>query len=401
LVRLMEKLEKLLQAPSTSINMEIDEKELKKHARTPNMHDSRASMPTVAIEFTKPEGKKSCNDETPPPHVKAKALFIAQKAAEKADTNMTEASMQAKEQSKTQQAVINEGMLQETSRAMLNTETTSTAHQQTDKAELHGENESVEMKPANTPPAMNKAEMTTDNKPNAGIASTKTQEEEPPMPTQEVATMKAPTVISPKEWRYLHNNWLQSAMQVAMGDEAHPDIPNLDEYRYTPRDKPDYEIEVEPMREQVIRYDLCIKVTAGENQVELFHQAFCKWYLKVKEADHQAILYPWKGKGRDEEGVLIENPTDIPTALPLLKKFVNKLFLQTTGGNYYIQVLLGTDVDIETIMQTIRWWLKSTEQGMWKAPLQFAKNTVCVRWLLYSADEYYSTAKPCAETFGI
>jgi len=133
---------------------------------------------------------------------------------------------------------------------------------------------------------------------------------------------------------------------------------------------------------------LHIKVTARENQVELFHQAFCKWYLKVKEADHQAILYPWKGKDRDKEGVLIENPTDIPTALPLLKKFINKLFLWMTGGNYYIQVLLGTDVDIETIMQTIGWWLKSTEQGMWKAPLQFAKNTVCVGWLLYSADEY-------------
>jgi len=25
---------------------------------------------------------------------------------------------------------------------------------------------------------------------------------------------------------------------------------------------------------------------------------------------------------------------------------------------------------------------------MWKAPLQFAKNTVCVRWLLYSANKY-------------
>jgi len=122
--------------------------------------------------------------------------------------------------------------------------------------------------------------------------------------------------------------------------------------------------------------------------VELFHQAFCKWYLKVKEADHQAILYPWKGKDRDEEVLLIKNPMDIPTALPLLKKFINKLFLRMMGGNYYIQVLLGTDINIETIMQTIGWWLKSTEQGMWKAPLQFVENTVCVRWLFYLADEY-------------
>jgi len=49
------------------------------------------------------------NDETPPPHVKAKALFIAQKTAEKENTIMTKASTQAKEHSKTHQAVINEG----------------------------------------------------------------------------------------------------------------------------------------------------------------------------------------------------------------------------------------------------------------------------------------------------
>jgi len=121
-----------------------------------------------------------------------------------------------------------------------------------DKAELQGENESVETTPTNTPPATNKAEMATEDKSNVGSTSTKTQEDEQSMLAKEVATMMAPTVISPKEWRYLHNNWLQSAMQAAMGDEAHPDIPNLDEYRYTPRDEPDYEIEVEPTREQVI-----------------------------------------------------------------------------------------------------------------------------------------------------
>ncbi len=252
LARLKEKLEKLLQAPSTNSNMEIDEEELKKRARTPNMHDGRASTPTTAIEFTKPEGKKSRNDETPPPHVKAKALFIAQKAAEKADINMTEAPMQAKDSNKKQQVVLNKEMQQETSQATFNIETTSTATQQKDEAELQGENESIETTSVNTPPATKKAEMATDDKSNAGSASTKTQEDEQSTLAKEVATMKAPTVISPKEWRYLHNNWLQSAMRAAMGDEAHPDIPNLAEYRYTPRNELDYEIEVEPTREQVI-----------------------------------------------------------------------------------------------------------------------------------------------------
>ena len=37
--------------------------------------------------------------------------------------------------------------------------------------------------------------------------------------------------------------------------------------------------------------------------------------------------------------------------LPLLKQFVHKLFLQTTGGAYHVQVLLGTDMDLESNME--------------------------------------------------
>jgi len=80
-------------------------------------------------------------------------------------------------------------------------------------------------------------------------------------------------------------------MPVAMGDKEHPDIPNLVDYRYTPCTALDHEIKVDPLCKHVIRYNLCIKVAAGENQVELFHQAFCKWYLKVKDADQQAAIY--------------------------------------------------------------------------------------------------------------
>jgi len=70
-------------------------------------------------------------------------------------------------------------------------------------------------------------------------------------------------------------------------------------------------------------YDLQIKVVTRENQVKLFHQTFCKWYLKVREVDAQVTIYPWAEKIREEEDIIIENPMDIPTVLPLLKKFVH------------------------------------------------------------------------------
>jgi len=58
-----------------------------------------------------------------------------------------------------------------------------------------------------------------------------------------------------------------------------------------------------------------IKVPVGKNQVEHFHQAFCTWYVKLREADSQALIFPWAPI--NEEGLLIKNPMDIPTALPL------------------------------------------------------------------------------------
>jgi len=177
-------------------------------------------------------------------------------------------------------------------------------------------------------------------------------------------------------------------MWEAIGNQTHLMIQDLHMLIPVYHPAPNNDINIALVKDYITRYNLCIKVAAGENQVKLFHQAFCKWYLKVKEADQQAAIYPWRGKDRDEEALMVENPTDIPTSLPLLKKFVNKLFLRTMGGNYYIQVLLGTDVNLDMVMQTIGWWLKSTKQGMWKAPLQFAENTVCVGWLLYPADEY-------------
>jgi len=83
-------------------------------------------------------------------------------------------------------------------------------------------------------------------------------------------------------------------------------------------------------------------------------------------------------------GILINNSTDIPTPA---EDIVHKLFFRTTGSAYHIQVLLGTEQDLATIMATIGWWLKSTEQGMWSI-LQMAEESLCMCWLLFSAEEY-------------
>jgi len=79
---------------------------------------------------------------------------------------------------------------------------------------------------------------------------------------------------------------------------------------------------------------------------------FTKWYQKVREVNGTAILYPWAASDCLEDmPLLIKNSTNVPMALPLLCKFVHKLFLRTLGGDYHVQVLMGSQEDILTLMQ--------------------------------------------------
>jgi len=197
-----------------------------------------------------------------------------------------------------------------------------------------------------------------------------------------------PMEVSPKEWQKHHDTWLNAVMRNTIGEPKPPRIPNLHAHIPVFRPSPDLDIDVAPVKNYVTRYDLQIKVEAGENQVKLFHQAFCKWFLKLREADSHTIIYLWAERVCNEEGLLIKNPMDIPIALLLLKKFTHKLFLCMSGGAYHIQVLLGTKEDLATIMETIGWWLKSINQGMWRTDLQTAEESLCAGWLQFLAEEY-------------
>ncbi len=203
---------------------------------------------------------------------------------------------------------------------------------------------------------------------------------------EEKEETKQPKVVGPKEWHKQHNKWLQCTMRVAMGDNSLPSIPTIKNIHQIICNDPIDKLDLDPARQFITRYNLCMNTVKGENQVELIHQAITKWFQKVCKADNQAIIYPWKYEDSEEE--ILENPMDIPNTLIPLKKYFNKLFPHTSGGNYHIQVILGTDEEMDIIMQTIGWWLKSMAQGMWWTGLQLAEETMNAGWLLFSADKY-------------
>jgi len=123
------------------------------------------------------------------------------------------------------------------------------------------------------------------------------QEDGETEPTATVAIASCPTEATPKEWQQHHNQWLNATMWAVMGKENHPKILELQEKVQVLCLGPDLEIDTALAKEYVMRFNLCIKVAMGENQVEHFHQAFCKWYLKLREMLKQSYIHGLAGLG--------------------------------------------------------------------------------------------------------
>jgi len=416
--RLAEKLKQLMDTPKQDADeMECEAEEQKKRSRAcvGKGKNVSTSKPHTA-GTTSPDVKRSRNGATPPPIATQHALLAAsnQQAdgvkprefipTKKTPTQETDAmdpideDDEQKDLDSPTAVACNIAKNQET--------TAQEGEEYADSADLAGRDKLMEQRNSTAignvddTPFWDREEEDTDNerqdeeeskedkqdepkahegmKENAAADEDSSDEEPPPV-----------TQVDAKMWRSLHDEWLHAAMRAAMGDTSLKTIPDLDHFECVDRQQPPNDLEVEPQRTIIKRYDLRLKVPEGEDQVNLFHQAFTKWFNKVREVDNHIILYPWTEADRLENPTLIiENPTDIPTNILILKKFVHKLFLRTTGGDYHIQVLMGSEENLSTIMQTIGWWVKSTSQGMWMTDLQSAEETTCAGWLLFSAGDY-------------
>jgi len=90
-------------------------------------------------------------------------------------------------------------------------------------------------------------------------------------------------------------------MQVAMGDLMLTCIPNIENVECLEQKPPATNLCLLPAQLVIHQYDLWLVVTGGNDQVTLFHQAFLKWYQKVREVDSTVILYPWSATDWNKE----------------------------------------------------------------------------------------------------
>jgi len=101
-----------------------------------------------------------------------------------------------------------------------------------------------------------------------------------------------------------------------------------------------------------------------------------------------AVIYPWEEKDWCQCIPALTKPEELPGMLSNLQIYANKVYIHKDGGTCHPHIFFGFLEPPSKIFANIGWWLKATDQGMWERPLQSAEDSICLGWLLYSADEY-------------
>jgi len=135
-------------------------------------------------------------------------------------------------------------------------------------------------------------------------------------------------------------------------------------------------------------YDVRVKVPEGNDLVECTQQALMQILAKLQLVNKHVIIYPWEESNQKQRVPVITKPEDFPSLLSNLRIYVHRLYIRPSGGTCHPRIFFGFMAKPEAIMENIGWWFKTTDQGMWQMPLQKAEETVCLGWLLYSADKY-------------
>jgi len=142
-----------------------------------------------------------------------------------------------------------------------------------------------------------------------------------------------------------------------------------------------------PIRTFGMRYDVCIKVQESMDLVAGARLRFMELLTKIQEVDRHAIIYPWLDMDWRSREPAIDNPEAILMILSNMKKYAYRMPIHQHGGLIYPQIFFGFMEPPDKIMENIEWWLRSMEQGMWKAQLQQAEETAGLGWLLFLADK--------------
>ena len=107
---------------------------------------------------------------------------------------------------------------------------------------------------------------------------------------------------------------------------------------------------------------------------------------KVASVDKRFALYPWAAKdavGEKPAYKTLTSPDQLPQTWTQLKKYLPGIRPWYEGGTVYSSICMGTDKNLETIMEDVGHWFRHNSHGLYLKHIQ-AEVQYVARWLLYS-----------------
>ncbi len=142
-----------------------------------------------------------------------------------------------------------------------------------------------------------------------------------------------------------------------------------------------------PPRPHTVRYDLRINLPPSDSSTaqEVLSTTLREILSQLWSEDPNVVVYPW-ADDHVRANRALHNSSELPATNGALRRYFSRINPRPAGGPLYVMVRLGHSIPMSEIMESIGWWLREQNHGLWARALQ-AQETVVVGWLLNSTRE--------------
>ena len=130
-----------------------------------------------------------------------------------------------------------------------------------------------------------------------------------------------------------------------------------------------------------VRYNLRLNIPASLSPDIQILETLKEVFTKSKELVSNLTIHPWYAASTVGP---ISRIRQLPEDFASLKNYYTGVFPRAKGGMIYGQIHLRISVEVEDLIQSLRWWLNNKGHGLYQRSLQVEK-VKFLGWLLYSS----------------
>jgi len=112
-----------------------------------------------------------------------------------------------------------------------------------------------------------------------------------------------------------------------MNDTTVPGIPTINHVKHLTQPEPLAWASPTPTHNYAVKYDVCLKVSQGDDPVNQTRNALLQFFQKIKSVDPMAVIYPWEEKDCHQCIPALTKPEELPGMVSNLRMYANKVYI--------------------------------------------------------------------------